>query len=405
MKIALYITGSISCYKSIEICRLLVKKNHQVVVILSKGAERFLRKELFSYIGANEVYGFDDDWSCPSKSIRHIELSRWCDIFVVCPASANTITHLANGFTKDLGTTVFLALHETTKIMIFPAMNSNMLKNKSVTRAFDTLGEHPNIFIAPTEFGNLACGESGLGKLLQVEVIDNLISYWPLLSRNKKVLISTGASVSPLDDVRYLTNPSSGKTGLLLAQSFLSAGYQVTVIVGFYNQEIFKFLKFHPNLTLEVAKTTCNFRDLTKVHIESSDIFISSAAISDISFKYVSGKIKKKNLSDTLEISSSPDVLKEVLKTKNKNQFFIGFAAESTLTKKDLHEKWKSKSVDLLVGTEVNNGLSGDEDTKGFISNSASYKFFENQEVSFSGKLNKIELSQRLLDKVNQWLN
>ena len=132
MKIILYVTGSISCYKSIDLTRKLVNDGNEVSVVLSQGAEKFLKVDLFLYLGARNAYLAEDDFSHPSNEIKHIELARWCDYFIVCPASANTISHLANGLTKDLGTTIFLALASDKKKLIFPAMNTLMLENKII---------------------------------------------------------------------------------------------------------------------------------------------------------------------------------------------------------------------------------------------------------------------------------
>jgi phosphopantothenoylcysteine decarboxylase / phosphopantothenate---cysteine ligase len=403
MKIILYVTGSISCYKSIDLTRYLVNDSHEVVVVLSKAAEHFLKKDIFSYLGAKTVYCADDDFSSPSENIRHIELSRWAEYFVVCPASANTISHLACGLTKDLGTTIFLALESTQQKLIFPAMNTKMLENHIIKKHLKSLAEIPSTTIFPTETGTLACGENGAGKLLEIEKIKMMISCWPKLKVNKKVLISTGASISPLDDVRYLTNPASGKTGLKIAEKFLRNGYDVCIITGLYSSDKFNAIQTHPNLNVIIAKTAEDYLSFTKSQIDTSDLFISAAAICDITFNYSMGKMKKDKLQNVLNISKSPDILKEVIKNKRRDQCFIGFAAEANLSKEVLKKKWESKKVDLLIGTEVNSGAGPDKETSGFISSEANYKFFEDQKISFSGKLNKAELSDIIFTKVQKW--
>ncbi len=405
MKYLLYITGSISCYKSIDLCRALINDGHQVIVLLSQAAEKFIKKDIFLYLGANAAYIHDDDFSSPSKEIRHIELSRWCDFFVVCPASANTISHLASGTTKDLGSTIFLALDEKVQKLIFPAMNTKMLENSIIKNKIKELESVINITVFPTEYGELACGEVGAGKLLDIEKIKTILTSWPLVKYPKKVLISTGASISPLDDVRYLTNPASGKTGLKLAQKFLQQGYDVSLITGIYSNEFFQTLKDHPSFSLHCAATANDYLRLTEEMINDCDVFISAAAICDISFNYSAGKMKKETLSRTLEIHQSPDVLKKMINKKKENQYFIGFAAESELTEEMLRKKWESKKVDLLIGTEVNSGAKIGSTTMGFKTSTANYKIYENKKISYEGILSKKDLSQMIFEKANQWLN
>ena len=405
MKILLYITGSISCYKSIELSRELQKKGHIVAVVLSHGAEKFLKRELFKYLGIKYVYGPNDDFETTSEEIRHIDLSRWCDLFVVCPASANTISHLACGFTKDLGTTIFLALEKSKPKLIFPAMNTKMLSHQIIESNIEKLKLVPETIIFPTQSGVLACGEHGMGKLLELEKILPTVSNWPIKTSNKKVLISTGASIAPLDDVRYLTNPASGKTGFELAETFLSNGHQVDVISGIYSSSNFKNLQHHPQFKLHIGKTSVDYLELTKNLVTECDIFISAAAICDIEFPYSSGKIKKDQLEASIDIKKAPDVLKEALKNKREDQYFVGFAAESELTYEVLHKKWNSKKVDLLVGTEVNNGACENTSISGFQMDYANYKIFEKEEISIDQLMTKKDLSSLILSKAEKWLN
>ena len=406
MKIILYVTGSISCYKSIDLTRKLVNDGNEVSVVLSQGAEKFLKVDLFLYLGARNAYLAEDDFSHPSNEIKHIELARWCDYFIVCPASANTISHLANGLTKDLGTTIFLALASDKKKLIFPAMNTLMLENKIIKENLLKISSIENTHLFPTQRGTLACGEEGAGKLLEVDVIHHLINTWPITpSAKRNILISTGASIAPLDDVRYLTNPASGKTGLKLAEKFLRNGHHVTLITGIYSSELFSNICHHPNFKLITAKTSEDYLKVTRENINQSNLFISAAAICDIAFDYQNGKLKKDKLSSTIDISAAPDVLKEMLKTKRDDQGFIGFAAESKLNQEILQQKWQSKKVDLLIGTEVNSGAFSKQETKGFRKDEANYKIFEDQRITFSGLLNKTQLSEIIFEKAQKWLS
>ena len=156
MKILLYVTGSISCYKSIELTRSLIKQGNEVKVVLSEAATEFLKLELFSYLGVSAIYGPKDDWQKTQKDeILHIELAKWCEQFIIFPATANTISHLSHGLTKDLGTTIFLALPEKTQKLIFPAMNTKMLENSIIDQNIKRLAVLKNTYIMPTEEVNL----------------------------------------------------------------------------------------------------------------------------------------------------------------------------------------------------------------------------------------------------------
>ncbi|TDJ05340.1 MAG: bifunctional phosphopantothenoylcysteine decarboxylase/phosphopantothenate--cysteine ligase CoaBC [Deltaproteobacteria bacterium] len=405
MRILLNVCGSISAYKSVDIARGLVKAGHQVRVILTKGAQEFVVPQVFKYLGVEEVYRHDDDFKYPDKvsdpgTVLHIELAKWAETFVVAPLSANTLANLANGNANDLLTTVFLALDNETTIALYPAMNSNMLANQMVVYNFDKLQDiFPNILILPSEQGELACGDTGFGKLPQVDKIVATLPYLTTKNTGKNILITTGPTKAPLDSVRYLTNSSTGITGFHLALEAISRGHLVTLIAGEGSTEKLIFLKDLPNLTLQMVSTTKEMKDRVLEYFPTSDIYISSAAISDIEFEAGDEKLKKSDLKDFLPIKRSPDILSTVMELRN-DQKFVGFAAEVNLTVEILREKWERKPVELLIGTEVNNGLINKKEIKGFKNEEASYKFFKDGKITFEGTLSKIELAKNILDEI-----
>ncbi|RLA63322.1 MAG: bifunctional phosphopantothenoylcysteine decarboxylase/phosphopantothenate--cysteine ligase CoaBC [Epsilonproteobacteria bacterium] len=405
MKILLSVCGSISAYKSIDIARGLIKEGHQVKVILSKGAEEFVIPQVFKYLGVEEVYKYNDDFKYPEKvadpgTVLHIELAKWADTFAVAPLSANTLANLANGNANDLLTTVFLALGSETTIALYPAMNSNMLTNAMVVHNFEKLKNiFPNLLILPTERGELACGDTGPGKLPHVEKIVATLPYLNTKNSGKNILITTGPTMAPLDSVRFLTNSSSGITGFHLALEALSRGHVVTVIAGANSTNKLDYLKDLPKLTFEKVNTTLEMKECVLKHFPNCSVYISAAAITDIEFNAGNEKLKKSDLMDSLPIKTSPDVLKAVMKIRD-GQKFVGFAAEVNLSEEVLREKWERKPVELLIGTEVNNGLVNKEEIKGFKKLDANYKFLKNGKISFEGTLTKIELAKNIMDEI-----
>jgi len=405
MNILLSVCGSISAYKSIDIARGLLKEGHQVRVILTKGAEKFVVPQVFKYLGVEEVYRHDDDFKYPEKvsdpgTVLHIELAKWAEKFVVAPLSANTLANLANGNANDLLTTVFLALSSETTTVLYPAMNPNMLTNPMVEHNFKKLQDiFPNLLIMPTEQGELACGDIGFGKLPQVEKIVATLPYLNSTLDGKNILITTGPTKAPLDSVRFLTNSSSGITGFHLALEAIFRGHLVTLVAGEGSTDKLNFLKDLPGVTLEKVSTTEEMKETVLNYFPKSDVYISAAAISDIEFTPRDVKLKKSSLRDSLPIKKSPDVLKTVMEIRE-NQKFVGFAAEVNLTERVLREKWERKPVELLIGTEVNNGLVNKVKLKGFKNEEADYKFFKDGKVSFGGPLSKKQLAINILDEI-----
>lgn len=407
MRILLNVCGSISAYKALDISRGLVKAGHQVRVVLSQGAKQFVIPQVFKYLGVEEVYLPEDDFKYPSVpsngTVLHIELAKWCEKFVVAPLSANTLAKMAHGEASDLMLSTFLALGQNVPILLFPAMNEKMLENPLVKENFSKLERlFPNLIVCPTEYGELACGDMGKGKLLDVsKIIEIIPSISPLkLEEPKHLLITTGATVAPLDPVRYLTNSSSGITGYYLALKALSLGHYVTVIAGKDATSKLDYLIGLPGYKLIRDNTTRDFQKSVLENIEKADCYISSAAIGDIEFEVCEEKVKKKNLNESLKIKKSPDILKNVLAIRKPEQKVVGFAAEVDLSEEMLRMKWEDKPVDLLIGTKVHNGLTNSDKVQGFNNENAEYKFLQDGKIIFQGTLSKKELAIEILTRV-----
>ncbi len=405
MKILLGVSGSISAYKSIDIARGLVNLGHQVKVVLTKGATKFVVPEVFTYLGIEEVHLDDADFK--HKNVLHVDLARWCDIFVIAPLSANTLSRLARGEASDLLTSVFLALDSSKPIAVFPAMNSLMLSHPFTQENFKeltklkTLG---NVFISGTNAGVLACNEVGEGKL---PMVDEILALIPALkapftnAQRKKTVITTGATIAPLDPVRYLTNSSSGITGYHLAVSALHAGHEVVVIAGKNAVRELDLLKKHPFYKLIRITTVDEMHAAVHSEIKNANAYLSAAAISDLEFDITTEKIKKESMSDSLKVKKATDILKSVIEAKIPGLKIVGFAAETDLSDAVLQKKYNSKPVDLLVGTKVNNGMTGESAVAGFNVDSANYRFMEKGLVTLETFLNKNELGNIIFQKIN----
>lgn len=406
MKILLGVTGSISAYKSLDLARSWVKKGHEVKVVLSKGAEEFVVPKVFRFLGCDSVYLAGDDFSNPplvgngeSWSVLHVELAKWADHFCIAPMSANTLGKLSRGEAIDLLTSTVLAWHADKPITIFPAMNSHMLSNPITQSHIEKLKLLPNLFIHPTDNGLLACGDEGEGKLPTVDLISDFVESFNLSKQSKQVLITTGATLSPLDPIRYLTNASSGKTGFHLAKEALSLGYKVILVAGTNSTETLKHFIAHPNFKLVFVTTTKEMEKVVEDNFSNSDLYISSAAISDIEFEDTfSTKLKKDQITNNLPIKETTDILKKMIGLRT-NQKIVGFAAETELTDEVLNNKMTNKPVDLLVGTKVHSGHRDSMEQQGFGNDDAEYCFFSKNEKQFM-PLKKEQLAKAIFEKI-----
>lgn len=400
MKILLAVTGSIASYKSFDVARQLVKNGHEVKVILTMGALEFIRPETFRYLGVEAVYLPTDDFKPGhlnnKATVLHIDLVKWADKLVIAPASANTLARLSMGITNDLLTSVFLAMGKK-PILLFPAMNTEMWSNSRTQEHRGNLEKLSHLGIINPISGLLACGDIGAGKFPEVNsVVDLIESFDPTILKNKKVIITAGATASPLDPVRYITNPSSGKMGISVAKAFLAAGYDVTVLAGHQCTEEVNNLKGHPHFNLMKTPTTALMKEAAVKTFPSADLYISTGAIADIEFDPAAIKLKKEAMGTSLPFRQAADILKEILSLK-KTQKVVSFAAETETTKEVFMEKMNRKPVDLMIGNKVANGLIGDPEIKGFQKSSGEYFFVEKDSITGPLPLSKFELGQKLV--------
>jgi phosphopantothenoylcysteine decarboxylase/phosphopantothenate--cysteine ligase len=403
MNVLLAITGSIASFKSYDVARSLVKKGHEVKIILTQGALEFIRPETFRYLGVSNVFLPHDDFIpghlSHDSTVLHIELAKWADKLVVAPLSANTLARLSLGLNNDLLGSTYLALGKKT-VLMFPAMNTEMWNHPRTQQHVSSLKELPHVAIVSPVSGLLACGDVGAGKFPEVEAVVDLIeTHSPLLQKKKSVIVTAGATAAPIDPVRYVTNPSSGIMGKEVAMAFLKAGYEVTVLAGHNCDKSIHNLEGHPRFHLIRTPTTKLMRDAAVSKFPESDLYISTGAIADIEFDAASSKIKKESMGTSLAFHQAPDILKEILALKKNGQKVVSFAAETETTEQVFREKMNRKPVDLMIGNKVSNGLLEGEKLTGFQNTESAFFFVSPKETRGPLPMTKRELAQKLL----QW--
>ena len=347
-KILLGVTGSIAAYKAAELIRLLRKNNFFVQVVLTKSAKQFVTPLTLQALSGNPV--LENMWEpTEGNGMEHINLARTADLILIAPASGNFIAKLAHGLADDLLTNLCLA--RSCPLLLAPAMNVEMFNNTATQRNIETI-KNDGIEISGPDSGEQACGEVGFGRLINFESmmldIKKIIS--PQIFSNKKILISSGATLEKIDEARAITNLSSGLMGLNLAKMAYTMGAEVTVISGHSNYE------FPPCIETLKAMNHDEMSQSITSHIEKNDIYISAAAISDYKPNYTEGKIKKESENISLELTKTKDILSHIGKDFS-HKIVVGFAAESENLIKNARNKLVSKNLDIIVGNEIKHSM------------------------------------------------
>lgn len=388
--ILLGVTGGIAAYKSPGICSLLRKKGANVKVVMTKAATEFVSTMTFQTMSDNFVYTTMFPEVSTELGVEHIELAKWADIIVIAPASANTIAKIANGIADDLLSTIMLA--SRSKIIIVPAMNTFMLNNIATRENLKTLKDRDMIVLG-TQVDLLACNDVGDGKMLEpseiVDEIDTVLRKKDLL--NKKVLVTAGPTIEKIDPVRYITNHSSGKMGYNLATEAMKRGAKVTLISGPSNLDIPKVDNF-----IQIESTEEMYNAVME-NFENSDVLIKSAAPADFKPLHSSDEKIKKETQDgklSIELTENPDIAKAV-GLKKKNQFFVGFAAESENEIENAKKKIKRKNFDMIV---VNNIKKKDA---GFKSDNNEVTIIDkNDNIEKLDLMSKTDLANEILNRI-----
>ena len=345
-KILLVICGGIAAYKSLEIIRQLRKNNVTVKTILTKSAEKFVTKLSIVSLSQNKVY--DDLFNSENElEMDHISLSRWADLILVVPATANMISKISQGLADDLASTVIMASNK--KVMLAPAMNVRMWENPSNKENLNKIIGFGYEVIGP-EIGEMACGEFGEGKLTEPSaILSYLNNYFLNISKNKKLkaLVTTGPTQENIDPVRYITNHSSGLQGYEIAKSLSENGFETTLISGPTN------LKDLPNINIIKIKTAKEMFDKIIKNLPV-DVAIFAAAVSDFTFVgQFKEKIKNKE-GLQLNLTKTKDILSYVSKHNSlRPKLVIGFSAETHNLDDNSIKKLKYKNCDWIIGNDV----------------------------------------------------
>jgi phosphopantothenoylcysteine decarboxylase/phosphopantothenate--cysteine ligase len=394
-KILFIICGGISAYKSLETIRLLKKNGAEIKTILTSSAKEFVTPLSVASLSQGKVYS--DLFSLENETeMDHISLSRWADVIVVSPTTANTISKLAQGTTDDLASTVILASNK--QIYLTPAMNVRMWEHKSTKINLKKLKDFGYKLIGP-EIGDMACGEYGEGKMSEpLKIADELNQFFLNQSQNKKfkALVTAGPTNEYIDPVRFITNKSSGKQGYELAKCLSKKGFDTTLISGPTNLEVEK------NIKLIEVETADEMFAATQENLPV-DVAIFSAAVSDFKVKNKSlTKIKKKEALN-LNLEKNIDILNYISNHNSmRPEIVIGFAAETNEVLKNAEEKLNKKNCDWIISNDVSKKNIGFNSDYNEVVIHYKNKSLKSEVLPYK---KKSEISEEIVDRIIDQLN
>lgn len=345
MNILLIVSGGIAAYKSIDLCSSLVKQGNDVKVILTKNAENFVTQLPFQTLTKNRVYTSTFE-EIDENEIQHIDLTKWADKIIVAPATANLISKFSNGIADDLASSLMLAVRDVSSVYIVPAMNTFMYKNPIIQENMNKLIKLGFNFVEP-ESGLLACGDVGEGKFPSIEKIENALLVEQDL-KDKKVLVTAGPTKEFIDPFRCLTNPSTGKMGIAIANECAKRGAEVILVSSINDDSISNKVK-----KVKIISTNDMF-EAVKSNFKNCDFVIKAAAVSDYTpVQVFDKKVKKQEGNLSIEFKRTQDILKYVGDNKSDNQKVIGFAAETNNLIEYAKEKIIKKNLDYIVANDI----------------------------------------------------
>jgi len=390
--IVLGVCGGIAAYKGAELLRLFIKENAKVRVMLTKSALKFVGEATFAALSGTAVCSdlFEAKTGDAGAAIKHIEWAETADAVVIAPATANMIGKLANGIADDALSTFMLAV--TAPKFICPSMNTHMYANRAVQRNLDRL-EQDRYAILELGSGSLACGTVGPGRLPEPHEILAAVTagLTPKDLASRKVLVTAGPTHEPLDPVRYIGNPSSGKMGFALAAAAADRGADVTLVSGPTG------LGDLPGVELIRVKTAQEMHAAVMERFAAVDILIKSAAVSDFRPDTCSDqKVKKEAAADTICLARNPDILKEAGQAK-KQQLLIGFAAETENLEAYATGKLQEKNLDMIVGNLVTQPEAGFQADTNQVT-----LFFKDGNRETLPLMEKAQLAHIILDHIQQ---
>ena len=401
-KILIIIGGGIAAYKSLDLIRLLKKDNNEIRTILTKSGKEFVTPLSVNTLAKSKTFESIFDANNEAE-IDHISLSRWADIIVVMPTTANFMTKLRLGKAEDLATTVILASNKD--VLLVPAMNVRMWIHKATQKNVEILKDYGYIFIGP-EKGKMACGEYGEGKMSSpnqiYKFLKNYFDKRNLFKKKKfKAVVTTGPTREYIDPVRYISNESSGKQGYEIALALSKFGVKTTLISGPSNinyQKNFKIIK--------VISAEEMFNAVKKSL--PVDVAICAAAVSDFKpIKKNKNKIKKDyNKFNTIELEKNKDILEFLGKNNRfRPKLVVGFSAETNRINKNSHLKLRKKNCDLIIANDISkkdSGFNSDYNRVSIIDNIGKIKVIKKNKKSFiANKITEFILNKLLIEEKN----
>ena len=390
MNAVLGVSGSVAAYRAADLARELMRNGFTVRVCLTDSAQKFVQPALFEALTGNPclIEAFEE----PERGrMAHIDWARQADIIIIAPATANTINKIAQGIADDMLSTITLA---TTKpIVIAPAMNPQMYANEVTQQSLEVL-ETRGAYIVEPEEGDVACGENGQGKLASISSIVftvNEVATTSKLLKGKKILITSGPTQEPIDDVRFITNRSSGKMGVALAKAALLMGAEVTMIAG--PQEA----RIPLQLTVIRVKTALEMLEAMKGQAPQHDWIIGAAAVADYRLENPSpGKLRRSESSLQISLVPNPDIIAEAARLAP-NARVIGFAAEPSTDLSIAKEKIRKKSLFAIAANDVGNTEIGFDSSANAID-----LIFADGNILHSGVRSKFQCAVWLLESIAQ---
>lgn len=388
--VLLGVTGCVAAYKACEVVRGLQKAGLRVKVVMTKNATEFINQGQFRALTREPVaVGTFDD--APGDPIHHISLSKEADVFLIAPCTANVLGKIANGIADDLLTTTAMAT--TAPIVLAPAMNVNMYENEATQHNLKILAER-GVRIVDADSGYLACGDVGKGRLAEpADIVKTVLDVLEVKRdmKGKRVVVTAGPTVEPIDAVRYISNPSSGKMGFALAEAAADRGADVVLVTGPVS------LDDPEDVEVVRVKTAQEMFDAVDSVFESSDIAVFSAAVSDFRPEQVSDRKLKKGSDDdalaTIKLVENPDILATMGNKKRSGQYVIGFAAETENVVENARKKLENKHADMIVGNPVG-------ESKGFGADDNEAVLVTKDGETHLESMSKRALADRIFDAV-----
>ena len=392
-KILLIICGGIAAYKSLEVIRLLKKNGSYVKTILTNNAKNFVTPLSVASLSKEKVYTdlFNSD---DEAEMDHISLSRWSDLILIAPATANTISKISFGLSDDLASTVVFASDK--KIFIAPAMNVRMWEHQSNKNNLKKLNDFGYEIIGP-EIGEMACGEYGMGKMSEPEKIINYINNYfkKIESNNKfKALVTAGPTHEYIDPVRFISNKSSGKQGYEIAKSLSENGFSTTLISGPVNLNSIK------DVNLIKVRTADEMLEATLNNLPT-DVAIFSAAVADFKLKNKEKEKIKKDTISKLSLEKNTDILGHISNHNSlRPKLVVGFAAETNSLKNNALKKLSEKNCDWIIANDISKKNIGFESDFNKVS-----IYYKNKSEENLPKMKKSILANEIVNRIISQLN